>query len=120
MRIVSKRASTRSLSFNKEERPVIDISQPAAAVCALRLCEVLAIEPFGSRSIPKAIMSAGAAVNDRKHRELSIYVGVPGIGNRYYGPNGQQRDIQTATMHQPYGCMHRRMDVHMEGMHGRF
>ena len=37
------------------------------------------------------------------------------IGNRYYGPNGQQRDIQTATMHQPYGCMHGRMDVCMEG-----
>ena len=65
---------------------------------------------------------SGAAVNDRKQSELSIYVGVPGlyIGIRYYGPNGQQRDIQTATMHQPYGCMHRRMDVCMEGMHGRF
>ena len=23
-------------------------------------------------------------------------------------------------MHQPYGCVHRRMDVCMEGMHGRF
>ena len=69
-------------------------------------------------------MSAGAAVNDRKHDDLSMWEYLAYIGIRYYGPNGQQRnvqrDIQTATMHQPYGCMHRRMDVCMEGMHGRF
>ena len=50
---------------------------------------------------------------------LSMWEYLAYIGIRYYGPNGQQRDIQrdiqTATMHQPYGCMHRRMDVCMEG-----
>ena len=54
-------------------------------------------------------------MNDGKHDDLSMWEYLAYIGNRYYGPNGQQRDIQTATMHQPYGCMHRRMDVCMEG-----
>ena len=47
-------------------------------------------------------------MNDRKHSDLSMWEYLAYIGNRYYGPNGQQRDIQsdiqTATMHQPYGC----------------
>ena len=65
-------------------------------------------------------LSEGAAVNDGKHDDLSMWEYLAYIGNRYYGPNGQQRDIRTATMRQPYGYWHIRMDVCMEGMHGRF
>ena len=64
-------------------------------------------------------VSEGAAVNDGKHSDY-LCGSIWPIGNRYYSPNSQQRDIQTATMYQLYGRMHRRMDVCMKGMHGRF
>ena len=40
---------------------------------------------IGSREVVR-----GAAVNDRKNNELSIWEYLAYIGNRYCGPNGQQ------------------------------